>query len=100
LAVIWIFRETGNKDHIANEFLFSAVLFVSAIALDFLQYAVSAIIWTIFVRLHEMHSKDDSKKLDSSILLALPSYIFFWLKLGVVAIAYIQLIPQLWDLQK
>ncbi len=100
LAVIWIFRDAGNKNHISDEFLFPAVLFVSAIALDFLQYAISAMIWTIFVRFHETRSKDDSKKVDGSVLLPLPSYIFFWIKLGVVAIAYAQLIPQLWNLQK
>lgn len=93
IAVIWIF--TNNDDSgvsLPSSLLWPALLFVSALASDFLQYISLSIVWFLFTRHKEKQLGADFEGAFSwSSKLNYPGYAFFWLKCALVLIGYVLL---------
>ena len=80
---------------IPNELRLAGVLVVISLALDFLQYVYASAAWGIFHRFKE--KKRDNKEargiaftdeFQAPDQINWPTLIFFWMKLGVLSVAY------------
>lgn len=61
IAIIWLFRNSDNQNHLLDPFLILPLLFLSiALLLDLLQYVVGGYTWISFF-------KEEEKKISNSI---------------------------------
>jgi len=55
IAIIWVFRVSNvGEQKIPTELIYSATLFITAIAFDLLQYLSAAIMWGTYARRKEL----------------------------------------------
>lgn len=90
IAVIWIFtnNEKGSVS-LPSGLLWPALIFVSALAADFLQYVSLSIVWFCFTRHKEKELGPDYEgDFSWSSKLNYPGYTFFWLKCSLVLVGY------------
>ncbi|WP_404466246.1 hypothetical protein LG331_08145 [Vreelandella aquamarina] len=90
IAVVWIFTESEEGGlSLHASLLWPSLLFVIALACDFLQYLSGSIVWYCFARHKERKLGADCKdEFGWDDWLNYPGYIFFWSKCAVVLIAY------------
>tara|TARA_Y100000296_G_C5094850_1_gene216805 strand:- start:427 stop:771 length:345 start_codon:yes stop_codon:yes gene_type:complete len=93
IAVIWIF--TNNEDggmSLPASLLWPALIFVSALASDFLQYVSMSLVWFFFTRHKEKQlGADFEGSFSWSPAINYPGYTFFWLKCSLVLAGYLLL---------
>lgn len=95
IAVIWIFKNSGDTAIIPNDFLLPLFFLVLTLALDFLQYIFGSIEWMIFSHLQEKKHDctNEEKEVDSSPgWINLPHTICFVLKLVTITIGYASIV--------
>jgi hypothetical protein len=91
IAIIWIFAKQDNSSlTIPKELIRPALLFCISLALDLTQYVVLTAIWTLFHRHHEkkLAKVDDDPELVAPVWFGNVGWVFFWMKISVVATAY------------
>ncbi|UCE66620.1 MAG: hypothetical protein JSU85_00975 [Candidatus Zixiibacteriota bacterium] len=99
IAVIWIFRiEEYRKTTIPDSLIFPLIFFITALALDLVQYIAGTSVWGIFHWYHEKKLDNvlDDPKLDHPIWLKWPIFCPFVLKLISVIVGYILLLKYTW----
>lgn len=96
IAIIWVFKtEVAGSLTIPNELRLAGVLLVISLALDFLQYVYASSAWGIFHRFKE-NERDNQEargiaftdEFQAPDQINWPTLIFFWMKLGVLSVAY------------
>jgi hypothetical protein len=91
IALIWIFkREKGGPLDVPGALLIPASLFIVALALDLLQYAIGTGIWGLYARYHENRDTAEDEELSAPIYFNWPALICFWLKIFFVVFAYFE----------
>jgi hypothetical protein len=98
IAVVWIFKNSGQNAIIPNDFLLPLLLLVLTLVFDFLQYVLGSIEWTIFSHLQEnkYNCDDEDQEVDSSSSwINLPHSICFYLKILTVVLGYIFIVKGL-----
>lgn len=90
IAVVWIFTESEEGGLALHaSLLLPSLLFIIALACDFLQYLSGSIVWYCFARHKEKKLGVDSKEeFGWSNWLNCPGYCFFVAKCLLVLIAY------------
>lgn len=105
IAIIWVFKtEVAGSLTIPNELRLAGVLLVISLALDFLQYVYASSAWGIFHRFKE-NERDNKEargiaftdEFQAPDQINWPTLIFFWMKLGVLSVAYWILIVSLFQ---
>lgn len=94
IGIVWIFKiqdHYGGYDIPAALYL-PVILVLSAMALDFAQYLYASVAWGIFFRRKEKQGVTEDQELDASIYLNLPSSVFFYGKVLLIAPAYFFLV--------
>jgi hypothetical protein len=88
IAVIWLFKKETPQGQltIPHELIVPGILVVAALAADLLQYTVGAGIWYTYYRYLER--KGISETADHSSWLERPIRVLFWMKVGLVILAY------------
>jgi len=95
LAIIWFFKlESGGKQSIPNDLMPVAILTVSGLVSDFLQYVYASLAWGIYSRLKE---KKDIIEFDPPRSINWPTIFFFGIKILSICAAYILLLWFLWN---
>jgi hypothetical protein len=90
IAVIWIFKVgEGSNQAVPGELVPPAVILVVGLALDLLQYLVTALVWLFYTRDKETKNAVEFK---APPIINLPSIILFVLKVIATFAAYIYLI--------
>lgn len=104
IAVVWLFTVvTDGNLMLSGKLLFGIFFFVLSLALDLLHYAISALIWGAYARMHEHEGSGDSKIVrpndadipDPPNFVNWPALAFFWLKIISVAVGYLSLLADL-----
>ena len=89
IAIIWVFKKGENLDfQIDSDLILPAILIVSALTFDMLQYIYQSITWAIFYTIKNRKYKSEDKEIKSSEYLNYPSWFFFGVKVLLVLIAY------------
>ena len=90
IAVVWIFTNTEKGTFaLHNSLLWPSLLFVVALACDFLQYLSGSIVWYAFTRKKEEELGADCKEEFSwSKKLNYPGFFFFWTTCVLILVAY------------
>jgi hypothetical protein len=97
VALIWVFKsEVQGQAKIPNDLIPAAVLIVSGITLDFLQYVAGTLMWGIRARKLEKQSKQDDDTVPLPDWINYPALVFFWTKIPTIVAAYAILIYFLW----
>jgi hypothetical protein len=98
LALIWAFRITaGEKPVIPCVLRWAGILLVSGLALDFLQYISSTLIWGIYHRYKEKNGISEQKEFLAPRWINYPSIICFVIKQVSIFIAYILLVISMFN---
>ncbi len=93
IAIIWIFKYEKPIEHLIPVELFKPLLFlIITLALDLLQYLIPSIIWTIFYKYHENKGRKSDYELKANKLLSIPGWVFYFGKIIILSLAYIQII--------
>lgn len=89
LAIIWLFK-TGQDGafQLPVGLLAPLLMLISTLALDWLHYAVSAIIWDQFQRAKEAAGVTESEDFDVPSKINWPANFFFFSKQFCVVVAY------------
>ena len=98
VAVIWIFKNSGQNAVIPNDFLLPLFLLVLALTFDFLQYVLGSIEWMIFSKMQEnkYNCENEDQEVDSSPgWINLPHTICFILKMVAVVAGYVFIVKGL-----
>ncbi|MDO1500913.1 hypothetical protein Q2T40_12300 [Winogradskyella maritima] len=89
IALIWVFKKGTNTEfQIDNALILPAILIVSALAFDMFQYIYQSVVWSIFYTRKNRRHKSEEKKIKSPEYLNYPSWVFFFIKVILVLIAY------------
>lgn len=97
IALIWVFKKGDNSEfQIDSELILPAILIVSALACDIFQYIYQSVTWSIFYTYHNRKNKSEDKKIESPECLNYPSWVFFFIKVILVLIAYCKIFGYLW----
>ena len=90
IALVWIFKfDKADSPTVPAALLPPALLFCLALALDLAHAVAGTAIWGAFARIHERRGVADNAELKAPAYLNWPSLVFFWGKLGCVALAYV-----------
>ncbi|WP_233842461.1 hypothetical protein [Dyella sp. 2HG41-7] len=98
IAVIWVFKNSGDKNIIPNDFLLPLFFLVLALAFDFLQYIAGSIEWLIFnaIQEHKYTCTNEDTEVDSSPnWINYPHTVFFILKMLAVIASYVFIVKGL-----
>jgi hypothetical protein len=108
IAVVWLL--SGGSEHptsatIEDGLVAPLLAFVATLFLDFMQYAVQAVIWRVFSRKkeNELKARFDNdpawakEEFEVAPAMNAPGEVCFWLKLAVLALGYVLLGVQLVD---
>lgn len=96
IAVVWLFKQdVGGIPKIPSALHLPLALVVLGLALDLLQYAVATAIWGIFNRFKERSGVTEEKEFNAPPQINWPALCFFWVKVGVIAVAYYLLLKHL-----
>jgi hypothetical protein len=91
IALVWVFKlDSKPIPNIPEQLFFPAALLTAALALDLLQYTISAMVWGSFARSQEKlrSSKEEDPILSAPRFYNWPGLSFFWTKIVVVIWAY------------
>jgi hypothetical protein len=100
IAVIWVFSGSSlvaGRLHVPSDLIWPGILLVSALTLDFLQYATGASIWGGYGRILEKHDVADDEEIDYPAWINWPALLFFWGKQLLLLIAYGLLLAALFN---
>ncbi len=98
IALIWIFKKSEKSEFlIDDELILPAILIVSSLAFDLFQYIYQSVTWSIFYTYHNRKNKSEDKKIKAPEYLNYPSWVFFFLKVVLVLIAYWKIFTFLLD---
>jgi|GEM_PF-946008 len=94
IGLVWLFKTVEKGQYqIPLELMYPLVLVFSALALDFAQYVYRSIIWHIKFRKEEKNLQDKAITEDTELYahayINAVSYLFFYLKIVLIIIAYI-----------
>ncbi len=88
IAIVWLFRyDQDGQQTLVEPLIPATFLIVVALALDFLQYVVTALIWSSFSRWKEKRVEED-EEFEPSKYINWPALFFFWTKIVVMVFAY------------
>lgn len=89
IAIIWIFKYEKPIDHLIPIQLFRPLLFlIITLCLDFFQYLIPAIIWTLFYRYHEKKRTNPNSDIKAPSGFSTPGWICFLGKIITLIISY------------
>jgi hypothetical protein len=89
IALIWLFRmDTPKGPTLDKRLLWAAIFILSAITLDFLQYAVGALIWFGYFRRKEKEGTGPDTQFEAPPALNWPTWGLFGLKAVTLLIGY------------
>lgn len=89
IALIWVFRQGGDRAPIVDHDLLSAALFIFlALTFDFLQYLIGTIIWFFYFRYKEKRGTSEKTHFSAPEQLNWPTWALFYLKAAMTIIAY------------
>ena len=89
IALIWIFKEdNGSPLAVPDALLLPAALFVTALALDLVQYVYGSLAWGAFSRYHEGRQSPETTELSAPMYINWPALFCFWLKLALCIVSY------------
>ncbi|NRD24877.1 hypothetical protein HNV10_16605 [Winogradskyella litoriviva] len=98
IALIWVFKKGENTEfQIDNELILPAIFIVGALAFDMFQYIYQSVVWSIFYTRKNRKNKSEDKKIKSPEYLNYPSWVFFFIKVILVLIAYWKIFDYLLD---
>lgn len=89
VAIIWMFTKTDSGVDIPKPLLWPAILLVSSLSLDVLQYVWKTMTFYILFRRREKNEKNEKKQQGHSIWLVRPIWGIFWLKIIAMGWAYV-----------
>lgn len=99
IAVVWIFKVSGEKVTLAHELLYTLKWFITALALDLLQYVIGSLIWYFYYMYLEEKIKRKIIEPDEDVkapqVLPIIINIIFILKITATVVAYIVLLKYL-----
>jgi hypothetical protein len=91
IAVVWVFKNSGDRNVIPDDFLLPIFLLVLTLAFDFLQYVAGSIEWMIFNHIQEnkYSCTSEDQEVDSSpAWINYPHLLFFILKIVTIIGSY------------
>lgn len=90
IAIIWLFKnDTPQKFLIPGELFWPLLFLVITLFSDFMQYATSSLIWTVFYRRHEKeHKGKDQVEITAPYWLTYFGNFFFVLKIASLFVSY------------
>ena len=94
IAIIWIFRiNTGNPENafdnkISPELILPAILIMLTLILDFLQYTVNTVIWSIYAWIKEQQGMKPNKTFPFPPCINNTAWAIFGLKVITIMWAY------------
>ena len=91
IAIIWLFKKTTIN---SPEIYLPLICFISALAIDLLQYVVATVTWTLFHRHHEKKTKspEDDPDIPAPSYLNWITWFLFSFKVIVILFACVVLI--------
>lgn len=89
IAIIWIFRiESSSMLAIPKSLFLPLKLIVLGLAFDLLQYAISALVWSIFHRRKEQTNISEEHNFKAPSAINWPAIFFFYSKTLLILFAY------------
>ena len=91
IAMLWVFKVSSGEANytLPSQLFLPAVFLICALASDLLQYLIATVTWGMFHRYHEKKAADnDNPILKAPVYLSAPIYLFFYLKILFVLVAY------------
>jgi hypothetical protein len=101
IAIIWVFRVTDQPTpQIPDNLLLPLGLFAICLAFDLLQYIYSTTLWGIYVYVQDKKYPDseDDPDLTPPHWWEVPAYVFYFLKVLSILLAYVFLIKFIWSI--
>jgi hypothetical protein len=97
IAVIWIFKvPTENSAKVPGALVLPGLLLIGALAFDLLHYAVGTAIYGIANRGAHGRGIEEGQTMPTNSLWNLPTLVFFWGKILLVAAGYVLILAYLW----
>lgn len=89
IALVWLFKISQNgKDAIPVELLPAAILIVSGLTFDLLQYVSATAMWGVFGRYKELKKTPREEEFHAPRWVNWPGNMFFFLKILAIGSAY------------
>jgi hypothetical protein len=90
IALIWLFRvDVKGKATLPTQLRAAAVLVITALAFDFLQYCYQTVAWGILNRLKESRGVGPDVEFHAPVWINVPALVLFSAKLVGVAVSYV-----------
>jgi hypothetical protein len=99
IGMIWIFRvSTGEQTTIPTALLWPAILLISSLGIDIIQYLLQSLTWYIYYHYKKSKGIKEDISVDEPEFLNYFPWILFFAKISVMSMAYIMLFSYLYSL--
>lgn len=98
IAVVWVFKTTNQNALLPNEFLLPLFLFVVTLGVDFLQYVLGYLEWSIINRIKESRHTCTDEDTDVGDVPWWVNFhtLLFYAKIVLIVVGYWHLANVLW----
>ena len=93
IAIIWIYKQgNGSSSNVPEELHLPTIFLVLCLFIDLAQYIVGTLIYWRYFRWKEKQRTERNKEFKGSIMLTLPGWIFWVIKIILIIAAYVSLL--------